>query len=428
MAQIANVEESIAYRNFERGLRKKAQATKENYRWCIKTYMKWAGAATPDDLLQGDNVAIEDKIMLYIDQATQKEKLASGSIRMKLSALRLFYGMNRRPLSWEMIDQTVQDSEARKDRAYTKEEIRKILSVADIRVRAIVLLLISSGVRLGGLPRLKVSSLKPFENIYMVRVYEDTDDFYYTFCSPEARAAIDDYLELRWKAGEERKPDSPLFRLEFDSQNKTQVADVKPVNEGALKKTIQRITFVAGIRNRVSLNQKYSSETCSLAGKTRHEVKQVHGFRKFFNTTCKNAGMNQEFKEFMMGHDCGLDENYWDDENVESVKAVMTEYLKVVDQLSIGEEKQLRAQVVKLKAQASDLDTIKKSYIDMKLEFEKKEQEMDMLLEMAQEENSKLENELEQVSKQSERINTKFDAVMKMLVKEGKLPKEILEV
>jgi len=386
MALVMPVEfsKSTAFRNFERGMRKNAEATRENYKWCIRSYMKWAGLSNPDKLLQGDNVTIEDKIMNYVDHATKTEKLASGSIRMKLSALKLFYEMNRRPLSWVLIEKTVEETNPKKDRAYTRQEIEKILSVADIRIRAMILLLISSGVRLGALPRLKVGSLKPVEEhrIFLVKVYEDTPDFYYSFCTPEARAAIEEYLSLRRKAGENVSDDSPLFRLEFDSQNSTQVADVKPVNEQAIKKTVQRITFVAGIRDRVSLKRKYSSETCSLAGKTRHEVKQVHGFRKYFVTTCKNAGMNHECREFMTGHDTRLDENYYDDENPESVKMMMLEYLKVVDQLSISEEKKLKEQVAKLKIENADLDVMKRGYLDMRLQLERKDDRVSQLEDM----------------------------------------------
>jgi hypothetical protein len=83
--------------------------------------------------------------------------------------------------------------------------------------------------------------------------------------------------------------------------------------------------------------------------------------------------MTHEAKEFLMGHDCGLDENYYDDENPESVKKMMSEYLKVLDALTISEEDQLREQVTKLKVEVQDIDTIKKAYVDVKLELEKRQ-------------------------------------------------------
>ena len=43
---------------------------------------------------------------------------------------------------------------ARKDRAYTHEEIGKMLEIADERMRAVILLLASTGMRIGAIPSL----------------------------------------------------------------------------------------------------------------------------------------------------------------------------------------------------------------------------------------------------------------------------------
>jgi integrase len=52
-------------------------------------------------------------------------------------------------------------------RAYTKEEIIKILSVADLRDRCIILLMISTGIRVGAIKSLKFKHLKRLkEEIY----------------------------------------------------------------------------------------------------------------------------------------------------------------------------------------------------------------------------------------------------------------------
>ena len=80
-------------------------------------YSKWLAVSNPDELLKGDNVEIENRMLAYIDHATQVEKLASGSIRMKISALKLFFEMNRRPLSWKPIGRTIEDTGTKKDRA-----------------------------------------------------------------------------------------------------------------------------------------------------------------------------------------------------------------------------------------------------------------------------------------------------------------------
>jgi hypothetical protein len=37
---------------------------------------------------------------------------------------------------------------------------------------------------------------------------------------------------------------------------------------------------------------------------------ELHGFRKFFDTTCTSAGMNNLYTEMLMGHDVGLKGRY----------------------------------------------------------------------------------------------------------------------
>jgi len=58
------------------------------------------------------------------------------------------------------------------DRASTHEEIKKILDVADLRMKVIVLLMASTGMRIGGIPELKLRHLeevaKEEEKIYKI--------------------------------------------------------------------------------------------------------------------------------------------------------------------------------------------------------------------------------------------------------------------
>jgi integrase len=51
----------------------------------------------------------------------------------------------------------------KKDRAYTYEEIRKILDKADERERVVIYLLLSSGMRIGAINTLKIKHLQNIE-------------------------------------------------------------------------------------------------------------------------------------------------------------------------------------------------------------------------------------------------------------------------
>jgi integrase len=47
-----------------------------------------------------------------------------------------------------------------RDRAYTHDEIHRMLDIADERMRAVILLLASSGIRVGAVPLLKLRNLE----------------------------------------------------------------------------------------------------------------------------------------------------------------------------------------------------------------------------------------------------------------------------
>jgi integrase len=113
----------------------------------------------------------------------------------------------------------------RQDRAYTTEEILRLLEFCDERQRAIVLLMASTGVRLGSLPLLHLRhlSLMTDYDLYQVTICANTTDEYYTFTTPEAKRSIDAYLQFRERCGEKLTKDSPLFRQQFDRNDSLDV-------------------------------------------------------------------------------------------------------------------------------------------------------------------------------------------------------------
>jgi integrase len=109
------------------------------------------------------------------------------------------------------------------DRAYTHEEISKMLDVSDLRAKTIVLLMASSGVRIGGLPSLRLRNAEKIDSIYKVTVYEGSNSQYYTFCTSECSSYIDAYLDFRVKNGENLHKDSYIIRDQFDITDLEQI-------------------------------------------------------------------------------------------------------------------------------------------------------------------------------------------------------------
>lgn len=102
------------------------------------------------------------------------------------------------------------------DRAYTYEEIKKSLDISDLRMKSIILLMASSGIRVGSIPLLKLRNLEKIDSVYKITVYEGRNEEYFTFCTPECAYFIESYLQYRTQKGEKLNDDSYLIRNQFD--------------------------------------------------------------------------------------------------------------------------------------------------------------------------------------------------------------------
>ena len=103
------------------------------------------------------------------------------------------------------------------DRAPTIEEIRKIIEYPDRRIKAIVLTMVSSGIRVGAWDHVKWGHIVPIKkNDKLVAakliVYAGEPDEYFTFISPEAFAALESWMNFRKKSGESINAESWLMR------------------------------------------------------------------------------------------------------------------------------------------------------------------------------------------------------------------------
>lgn len=150
-----------------------------------------------------------------------EKKYSRGTVNNRIAPILYFLDNNDIELNRRMIRRYYpSDESTHDDRPYSLEEIQQILSVCDLRGKAIILLLASSGVRIGALHTVQIGDLTPLtyngSNLYKVQVYARTRDKYFTFCIPECYNAIHKYLNLRKRYGEELKDKSPLFRKHFN--------------------------------------------------------------------------------------------------------------------------------------------------------------------------------------------------------------------
>jgi integrase len=223
------------------------------------------------------------------------------------------------------------------DKPYSREQIKTLVDAAPLRDKCIILVMASAGLRRGALPYLRIRDLQKIDKyqLYKINVYKKEEEFYITYCTPECTRLIDQYLEWRQRLGEKLQPNSPLFRIVFDTV--TQVNRPKNVSRWVIARMIHQLLDTTGVRAAAETRQPT-------------ELMQTHGFRKHFKTTCINAGMNPLYSEYLMGHRSGLTKSYFKPSDMEllegSDKALG--YISAINDLTINEEFRLRKKVDEL--------------------------------------------------------------------------------
>jgi integrase len=238
-------------------------------------------------------------------------------------------------------------------RGYTPKQIAQMLTVADERVGAMILVLASTGIRIGALPEIKLKHLVVEDgntSIYRISIY---DGEYFTFCTPEATNAINRYLEYRTRSGEKLGADSPLIREQFEREDTLKVRHPKTVSRSSMGSLLTETLIKAGLRQLRHLMENQTT------GKSTNEIPLAHGFRKFFNTALMNADVHPSFKKLLMGHSVQLDEVYYDKGSDKSRAKLLEEYSKAIDALTINEENRLRKKVEELTPKSDEMQAMR---------------------------------------------------------------------
>jgi len=214
-------------------------------------------------------------------------------------------------------------------RGYRHEEIQKLLEIADERMRAVILLLASSGLRIGAIPSLRVGSLQDRKLI----VYENsTKSEYYTFISLECKKAVDAYIDMRSRYGEKINDDSPLIREQFDVRDQIAIRRCKGIGRNALQYKLEDIARRSNVRTK--------------------EVPISHGFRRFFTYQLIKSGVQAEARLMLEGHSTGITDHYWRPSEDDLFRA----YEMGENNLTIDPTQRLQKEVQMLKIEKSKAD------------------------------------------------------------------------
>jgi integrase len=278
-----------AYRNFANAIR--TSKTKTLYNFALSKFLTFSDIDSVDTLITVDSRLTTARIIDFV--VYEKEKGTSyGSLCAYLAGIRKFYELNDVVLNWKKIKMYLPEKKkVQHDRAYRREEIKRILDVCDIRKRVIVLLMCSTGMRIGAIADLRLKNLHKIQLhhqsesstsiIYRITIYEKAAERYYTFCTPECAKAIDDYLNYRIQYGEKLTPESPLLRDQFDKTDILSVTNAKPLSHNTIAVMVHQALIDASLRKPAQLVEEENNKKKTLYN-LRYDIMQSHGFRKFF--------------------------------------------------------------------------------------------------------------------------------------------------
>lgn len=324
----------------------KSPHTLDPYERRLVNFLNWYGKKCDDFVAdaKANGSAMELKIIAFIESVKQrirKGEISGGVITNHLKAVRLLLDMNDVALNWKKIRRTV--PRVRRyalDRIPTMEELRLIISNADLRGRALTLTFLSSGIREGAIEYLKIADCTPVmidDEIVAGRlfVYAGEEEQYVAYISKEAYLTIQKYLQFREKHGETLHKMSPLFRDKFDPIYKLHHGHFNGVH-------VEKPEFMTGPAIRKYYNYLFHELGLREGAKRRHEF-SVHGFRKWFKTTAERAGMRPIDVETLMGHSTGISDSYYRP----TEKDLLDSYLAISHHLTLSEVEQVKRELKK---------------------------------------------------------------------------------
>jgi integrase len=325
-------------------------STKKAYKIYLSLFCRYHNI-NPDSLVLLKVEQIKSMVLDYVihlkrvaKQSSSKARtgeLSVNSIKTYLTGVQSFLEFNDIVLNWKRIAKYYPEPVTSGLRAYTKEEISKLLSLADLRDRCLILLMVSTGMMVGAIKSLKVKHLTRLQhesNIGLVSIYPESKDHRYNaLMTPECMASIDEYIEYRRKQHEKITEESCVIRDKFATFSKS-TNRPKPIGEHNINKQMKFLLKKAGLPF--------------------EQLQPDHSFRKFFNTCLMNSDVAYSFKELLMGHSVKLDDVYYDKDNESSRQKIIVEYLKAVDALTINEEYRLKKKIIEYEDKLKDAPKI----------------------------------------------------------------------
>ena len=319
----------------------RSKKTEDKYRVTFQHFLDYIRIYDLDILLDLGRDAIQDLVIKYVLSLRDNphKKYSRSTVNVYCASIFYFFDNNDIELNRRMIRRYYPSDETTPydDRTYTSEEIRNIVSLGcgDLRSKAIILLMVSSGVRIGALHSMQIGDLTEMDfkssRLFKVQVYARTRDKYFTFCTPECYNALQEYLNYRRRYGEDLTDKSPLFRKHFNKHDPFTINKPRSMSEYS-------IIFVV-------------DEALKRSGVKTKEAMRSHAFRKGFMSSCERTGMKSINVKMLLGHNIGVSGHYYRPAESDILEDYMAH---AANALTIDDTQKLKQENAELRKTQSD--------------------------------------------------------------------------
>ena len=306
--------------------RRGSPATVNGYIGGIKKFIKFLGDENPETVLTRIKAGEVDPIETvnaegsgFID--VMLRKYANKTVHTYVYGVKKWLEVNGVEADWKLVDMPTTAVTSEKDRAPTVDEIIKLLNHStQLKDRVVILILASSGLRIGTLLSLKWGDVDfDYPDVARITVRRAAgrkfsnrgarggeSQLFVTWITPESKEVLLEYKRYREARGEIITSGSPLIESDL---NRGEHMTVSGYHHRWYR-----------ILRRAGLDQKSH----------KFHVLHIQTLRKFFRSRC--VGVDSSFREQWMGHRGGyLDESYF---RAEEPRHLM-EYRKAVPYLSV---------------------------------------------------------------------------------------------
>lgn len=292
----------------------------------------------------------------------EEKTISAGTAKNRLKPIKALLNSNDVEISWYLVDKSLPLVGKSGDRAYTRDELQRMMKkTVDLLDKIIITGASSAGFRLESWDYFTWSDVVIFYNDDQtikggaIRVYHGDIEEYWTHTTPEFCKYILLYKE-DWKKKffNYPKQTDPLLAS-------TRFPTIKRLRAHGVKSRTENFVSAIGLRPKLEPGQK------------RHEVMLDHGFRKYHNTMMRRAKVNLADLTDMQGRDAGSQQGSYE-KYVEEDFERFPEYQKAIPYLTISEEERAILELAKEKSE-------KNVIIVKNMELEKKQKVIDQMQE-----------------------------------------------